>query len=205
MKTQPNPADLRVKKTKRAIRNAFAKLLNKKDVNDITVTELSREAGINRKTFYNYYSGVYQIADEMLLEIGASYDRILSEVDFTGHHNNQILLLEKLTALVDNDPEFFGYIFAVDGNRRLTTVIIAMLQKKTKEVMLRQLPVSDEAAGIVLDFVFGGMLSVYQKWLASDRRQPLNEVSEIMNRMIFSGMDGALNITRRKTGAQSES
>ena len=58
MEKVQKPVDRRVLKTKRAIRNAFAKLMVEKDINDITVMELSETADINRKTFYNYDSGV---------------------------------------------------------------------------------------------------------------------------------------------------
>ena len=39
----------RVRKTKRAIRNAFAALLAEKDVNQITVKDIAERADINRK------------------------------------------------------------------------------------------------------------------------------------------------------------
>ena len=58
MENKTKSVDRRVIKTKRAIRNAFAKLMVEKDINDITIIELAEAADINRKTFYNYYSGV---------------------------------------------------------------------------------------------------------------------------------------------------
>ena len=49
--------DRRVRRTKRAIRNAFAELLSEKPYEEITVTDITELADINRKTFYNYYAG----------------------------------------------------------------------------------------------------------------------------------------------------
>ncbi|MBQ3987763.1 MAG: TetR/AcrR family transcriptional regulator, partial [Ruminococcus sp.] len=65
MEKKPKSVDRRVLKTKRAIRNAFAKLMVEKDINDITIMELADTADINRKTFYNYYSGVYQVVEDI--------------------------------------------------------------------------------------------------------------------------------------------
>ena len=59
MPGETEKVDRRVVRTKRAIRNAFAALLSVKDVDDITVRELADAADISRKTFYNYYSGIY--------------------------------------------------------------------------------------------------------------------------------------------------
>ncbi|MBO5574611.1 MAG: TetR family transcriptional regulator, partial [Clostridium sp.] len=57
--------DRRVVRTKKAIRNAFARLVSRKPLGEITVKELSEEADINRKTFYNYYSDIFQVMDEV--------------------------------------------------------------------------------------------------------------------------------------------
>lgn len=193
MKAMTNLKDLRVIKTRRAIRNAFAKLLTKKDINDITVTELSREAKINRKTFYNYYSGVYQVADDMLVEISESYNQILKGVKFEHNMHRADQLLKRMTNLVESDPEFFGYVFTMSGSQSLASSIINLLKEKTKAAMLEQIDLDSRVADIAIDFVFSGMLSVYQHWLMSDRSQKLSDVSEVISVMSFSGLNGVFN------------
>ena len=46
-----NPADRRVQRTQKNIRNALSSLLSEKELSQITVKELSDKADINRKTF----------------------------------------------------------------------------------------------------------------------------------------------------------
>ena len=82
MSDKITPTDRRIIKTKRAIRNAFAKLMVEKDINDITVVELAETADINRKTFYNYYSGVYQVVEDIENDISTSYERLPGKVEF---------------------------------------------------------------------------------------------------------------------------
>lgn len=57
--------DRRVIKTKHAIFKAFVELLNEKDINQITITDVAKRANINRKTFYNYYSDVNGVMEEI--------------------------------------------------------------------------------------------------------------------------------------------
>lgn len=45
----------RTQYTKKVIREAFIELLAEKNLQDITVTEITHKADINRGTFYNYY------------------------------------------------------------------------------------------------------------------------------------------------------
>lgn len=69
--------DLRIQKTKAAIKKAFLELRRKKPIEKITVTELSRLAEINKATFYLHYSDIYSLAEEIEDEV---IDDILSDI-----------------------------------------------------------------------------------------------------------------------------
>ena len=192
MEQSPKPVDRRVLKTKRAIRNAFAKLMTEKDINDITIIELSDAADINRKTFYNYYSGVYQVVEEIEQDISRSYDALLGNVEFRQSMDAPYSLFERFSTLINMDPEFFGYLLSMDGNTVLITRIMRLLKDKTCEKMVAQLDIAKYKANIMIDYVLSGMLSVYQHWFASDRTVPLEEVSQIISKMSFSGINGSV-------------
>lgn len=83
--------DLRVIKTERAIYSALVNLLNKKDLEKITVSELAERAEINKATFYLHYSDIYSLYQEALA-------RHIKEII------GELGLLEKLS----NDPEEFS-------------------------------------------------------------------------------------------------
>lgn len=61
-----NSDDLRVIKTKKAIKDAFIQLLENKPIQKITVTELSKQALINKGTFYLHYNDIYDLYREVL-------------------------------------------------------------------------------------------------------------------------------------------
>ena len=69
--------DLRIQKTRAAIKSAFLELRRKKPIEKITVTELAKLAEINKATFYLHYSDIYSLTDEMEDEV---IDDILSEI-----------------------------------------------------------------------------------------------------------------------------
>ena len=64
MKTDP-----RVRRTKAAIREAFVRMMQKKEYDAITVTDISEEAQINRKTFYAHYETKDQLFTQILSEM----------------------------------------------------------------------------------------------------------------------------------------
>lgn len=64
--------DLRVQRTKRAIKAAFIELVNEKGFANVTIKEIAARAIINRQTFYNYYQDKYDLTEQLndeLLEI----------------------------------------------------------------------------------------------------------------------------------------
>ncbi|TWT25894.1 TetR/AcrR family transcriptional regulator [Planomicrobium sp. CPCC 101110] len=61
--------DLRIIKTKEALREALLALLNTKALNAITVTEICQLAKVNRGTFYSHYGQIEDLFEEYLEEI----------------------------------------------------------------------------------------------------------------------------------------
>ena len=57
-------ADRRVTRTKAALTAALFELLGEKDFSKISVTELTRRADVDRKTFYLHYQTVDEILEE---------------------------------------------------------------------------------------------------------------------------------------------
>ena len=55
--------DLREKKTRRSITNAFLELRTKKPLEKITVKELCEKAEVSKATFYLHYKDIYDLSD----------------------------------------------------------------------------------------------------------------------------------------------
>lgn len=57
--------DRRIRKTKKALRESLFELLEQKSINQITVTELTNNADVNRSTFYLYYNDVFDMMEKI--------------------------------------------------------------------------------------------------------------------------------------------
>lgn len=60
-----NEQDLRVLKTRKGLRDAYIRLVGKHKRSYLTVTNVTREAMVNRKTFYGHFSSI----DDLLNDI----------------------------------------------------------------------------------------------------------------------------------------
>lgn len=61
--------DLRKRKTKRAIKDAFLQLRAKKPLERITIKELSDLAEISKATFYLHFRDIYDLSEQLQMEV----------------------------------------------------------------------------------------------------------------------------------------
>lgn len=184
--------DRRVIKTKRAIRNAFAALIAEKDLNDITIKDISDVADINRKTVYNYYGGIHEILDEIENELVSSFEKVIQEIDFPRNLENPNKIFETLTEVINGDMEFYSRLVKIDANSHLVRKIVSALKIRVKQTLAQQLPADKKKIELIADFITSGMLSAYQSWFNSGREQPIAEFSKEVSVLVFSGVNGLI-------------
>lgn len=105
------------RKTTKAIKEAFAELLQeKKELSNITVTELVSHADITRSSFYTHFDSIYDVAQELQNETLDVLINNITEVQSLKDFDNYIDLIfdylnenEKIyrMMLASNDPLFF--------------------------------------------------------------------------------------------------
>ena len=70
-------ADLRAKRTQKAIKEAFVDLLHERDYDKINVQDIVTRAMINRSTFYQYYFNKSDLTGKLIAEIRCGYEQFL--------------------------------------------------------------------------------------------------------------------------------
>ena len=192
MREPAKKIDRRVVKTKKAIHNAFAKLLTEKELNDITISDIAELADINRKTFYNYYAGIYEVVDEIEDGIVQTLRDALDGADIREALKNPYLFFNKLTTIINTDPEFYGHLLSMRGNVSLVTKISAAMKESLRDAVMSQFSAPRGTVDMILDYTLTGMLSVYQNWFNSERSLSIEELSRILSLLCFRGLVGIL-------------
>lgn len=76
--------DIRIKKTQKAIKDAFIELRLKKPLEQISVKELCELACINKSTFYSHYTDIYALSEALEIEVvNAIVQNISDDVDYS--------------------------------------------------------------------------------------------------------------------------
>ena len=170
--------DKRVNKSKNAITNALLKLMEEKPVNDITVSELTTVAGINRKTFYNHYDSIDSVLSE--LENNCSnwvlsfvreqpVDILINRptVFYTGIAKGLLRHKDLLRLLHDSG------VYSRMSDKISTSMKETILEKTEREFKPEFLP----TARLILDFVTAGAVGVYDSMFESGKSVSIDEVA----------------------------
>lgn len=185
--------DRRVLRTKRAIRSAFAQLLTAKDVNDITIKEIADLADINRKTFYNYYSGVHQVMDEVENEIITAFEADLQDFDFHRDIQDPARTFSKLSNIVNSDLQFYGTLLQARNRSLLQDKLTNLLRGKAVEVLRTKYDGDPLNLQIAVDYTMSGIMGVYLNWFHSGCTVSVEELSKIVSRLVACGAETFLS------------
>ena len=188
--TKKENTDRRVARTKRSIRMALIKILAEKSLDNVTVTELSKAADINRKTFYNYYGDVSMVVDEIENEIVADFASAINNIDFQEISRDPSDIFLRLARLIERDLAFDARVFAAKGQASLLQKIVEPLKKQLWESFEDQIGQDAEEFRFLLEFVVSGMIAVYQAWFNSGRRQDIEDLSRKLSVLTFNGING---------------
>lgn len=85
--------DKRIRKTKNAIYNALKELYMEKDIEDISIMELTEKANIGRKTFYLHYSSIDDVVNEIINNIYKKIEDKYKELYVTRDFNTLFAFL----------------------------------------------------------------------------------------------------------------
>ncbi|MBR3132927.1 MAG: TetR/AcrR family transcriptional regulator [Clostridia bacterium] len=169
------PNNKRKRESQLKIQRAFANLIQEKNLNEITVTEICKITQLNRTTFYANYLDVYDLADKfkemMSQELEEIYeDKLYKDFDFL-----------KLFKHIKENQLFYKTYFKLN---------VTELPFEKYNTELANSLYNNEFIDYHIEFFKAGLNAVILKWLASDCKETpetINNiiVSEYMNKVIL--------------------
>lgn len=138
---QAKKTDPRIVRTRTLLMDAFIKLSHKKDFKDITISDITNEATVNRVTFYSHFEDKYELMDAAISEviltrIGEQLERYDTLNDETVI--NIFLLLTKfhvefereLSSQCKRSLKSFCFAFETKIKKELETLFYGLLQNQ---------------------------------------------------------------------------
>jgi len=172
-------------RSKRLIRQAFVELLQEKEPEKITVTDIITRADINRGTFYAHYQDTRAVIEQIENEIIAKMLEFLSEFRYKNFFQNPLPLLLKITSYLEENLEFYRILINSRGSEQFLIKLKAIFVRH----METDTDIPDEIKRspdflIRIHFFAGGLVNLYQVWFRGEVGVSLNEISVEISKII---------------------
>ena len=180
--------DRRVRRTKKLLTQALTQLLQQKQVNEITVKELTDLADMNRGTFYLYYKDIYdmleKIQDEMFEKLDGIFE--LREDEEVTEQTKPILL--DLFRFIEENQEMCRVLLSPNGDMSFLHRLNEVLREKCLQIYIGMEPVANEEDfDYRYSFVVYGCAGIIRAWVGRNCREKPEQMAELASRMILSG------------------
>lgn len=169
--------------TKNLIKQEFIKLLNKKSLHNITVTEIAKQCKIERKTFYYHYENlpqlVKEIFDEELEDVIKEFNETLSWEESFISAAKFILENKKVVKHMyesDYKVELEKYIFSISGE-----IMRKYIERVAKDTNAQEIDIK-----LIAYFYQCALSSSLIQWVATDMKTD----AKVITRRLGELMDG---------------
>ena len=122
--------DKRIRRTKKLLRQSLCELMKQKPFKNITVSDIVRQADINRGTFYAYYQDVYDLREKVENEMTESLKQIIESTFPEVQGNSMKTSIKKSVEYLEENHDL-AYVLLKDGNlEHKMTILLAEFCKK---------------------------------------------------------------------------
>lgn len=176
---------------------AFLDLLEKKDIEYITVKELCEAAGVNRSTFYLHYETIGDLLAESVQYMNEQFlehMKLRTEVFVS---RIQECSLDELYLVTP--PFLTPYLEYIAKNKRLFRTalknsgslgldkIYSRMMEHVFIPILKRFQIAETDRNYILAFYIHGLMAIISEWLKNDCADSISHVSAIMQQCIMHG------------------
>ena len=180
--------DRRVRRTRKILTQALTELLQKKQVNEITVKELTDLADMNRGTFYLYYKDIYDMLEKIQDEMFEKLDGIFElRADEEVTEQTKPILLD-LFRFIEENQEMCRVLLSPNGDMSFLHRLNEVLREKCLHMYKRSEPIANEEDfDYRYSFVVYGCAGIIRAWVGRNCPEKPEQMAELANHLIISG------------------
>mgnify|MGYP002604929046 FL=1 len=181
--------DLRVLKTRNAIKSAFKKMILEREAADISIKELTERAMIHRKTFYLHYTCIGALYEDLLSELAEDYfaaiDQVPADAPFTEVNRAffefmaaQEPYMEKLVC----DPSY----------REFADKFFMVMLQHNRGKHNPYAAFSPAEQNIINTFLGTSSVNIYRRWVQDKKSLPLSDLIDLTGKLFYGGISSVL-------------
>jgi AcrR family transcriptional regulator len=182
--------DLRVVRTRNAIKQAFVELVGEGGLDKMSVKAITERAGINRKTFYLHYETIEALFEDVLNgvmdDFFENYETTPDKPeDIDGHAQRFFLFMA-------GQPEYVEKLVCTPSYYQFGEKVYFEQMSRYRSVGNPFGWMSDGQKRLVARFIRSTALEFYRSWVAEGKRVPPEEAAQLLSDLTCHGVEPLL-------------
>ena len=177
-------------RSRKMIHQAFIELLREKSFERITVTDIVKQADINRSTFYAHYPDVRGLVEAIIQKTLDDSLELVQNTTFHDIFTDPGPFLEKMISIGMEYEEIYRLIGNTDfALRQVENIKAILLEKATSTIDIPEHIRHSKAFRIRVGFFVGGILNIFQLSMTGNLDCSTDEIKEQLANLILSNAD----------------
>lgn len=190
--------DMRVRRTKKNIINAFVALTKQKSIDSITVQEIAEKAMVNRATFYAHYHDKQDLYDQIFNQAIGMFAPLRNPLLFLNRKVMFTKLESILTEVLENCAQNRDVLLLIiDGTpaRTLQQQLAPILSANISGI-LNQFGINKKSSipeDLVITYILSIFISVLSWWLHEGYEHHMS-ANQLAHTLILLALDGHMRV-----------
>lgn len=161
----------RKKESQRLIEKAFVELIQTKEINEVTVTEICKITNLNRSTFYANYLDIYDLSDKIKEKLEIEVDNLYKDEKENNYNSNDFL---KLFENIYQNQIFYKTYFKLNMDK------YTKISQYEYDYHLANIRHGGKHIDYHIEFFMAGFNAIIKKWLFNGCKETPKEMNEII-------------------------
>lgn len=183
--------DRRSRKTESSIEKAFLELMSKKDINKITVKDITELADTNRGTFYLHYIDILDLQDRIEDKVIEAMVSVASKNLMVGFKENRIMNITNVLEYIRENRQIFrAFLHSSRSMLFLEKMTSTIEQKLLLDIHLSMDDIDGEFTRKLTVFFINGSIALIKDWLTRDTDASPAELAAVIETILQMGLAG---------------
>ena len=180
----------RTNKTKKDIMEAFWDLYCEKRIEKITVKEVTKKAGYNRSTFYEYFIDIYDVLEQIEKEVIPTKD----ELPPLSMGNVELgIPVDIFMKLYDKNSNYYFVLLGDEGDPAFAGKLKNSIKEMLMETLVTETKIDILELDFILEFILSAMIGIMSYWFKQNKVLPAEELVRLINDLMENGIMSKFN------------
>jgi len=172
--------------TKQNLTDAFWKLYCVKRIDKITVREITATAGYNRGTFYEYFTDVYDVLEQIEVSLLPSVTELPPlNISLT---ETPPLPIDDFIKMYEIHNKYYIVLLGDNGDPSFQSKLKNSVKPNLKQLLIAQGATNNFELDYTLEYTISAMIGVLSYWFRQEDSPPKEKLMSLMQEIMNEGV-----------------